>query len=86
MKVTRISLTFGWSSPDNVKVPDGKTLWKSSKGVLSPDTNVTLSWDNGEGITFYQDISIDDTFMFTVNQRVINNSKKSITSVSIWVN
>ena len=72
-------ITFGWSSPDNVKVPDGKTLWKSSKGVLSPDTNVTLSWDNGEGITFYQDISIDDTFMFTVNQRVLNNSKKSIT-------
>ncbi|MDB9915324.1 membrane protein insertase YidC [Alphaproteobacteria bacterium] len=72
-------VTFGWSSPDNVKVPDGKTLWKSSKGVLSPDTNVTLSWDNGEGITFYQDISIDDTFMFTVNQRVLNNSKKSIT-------
>ncbi|MDA9171386.1 membrane protein insertase YidC [Alphaproteobacteria bacterium] len=72
-------ITFGWSSPDNVKVPDGKTLWKSSKGVLSPDTNVTLSWNNGEGITFYQDISIDDTFMFTVNQRVLNNSKKSIT-------
>ena len=72
-------ITFGWSSPDNVKVPDGKTLWKSTKGVLSPDTNVTLSWDNGEGITFYQDISIDDTFMFTVNQRVLNNSKKSIT-------
>ena len=72
-------ITFGWSSPNNVKVPDGKTLWKSSKGVLSPDTNVTLSWDNGEGITFYQDISIDDTFMFTVNQRVLNNSKKSIT-------
>ena len=72
-------ITFGWSSPENVKVPDGKTLWKSSKGVLSPDTNVTLSWDNGEGITFYQDISIDDTFMFTVNQRVLNNSKKSIT-------
>ena len=42
-------ITFGWSSPDNVKVPDGKTLWKSSKGVLSPDTNVTLSWNNGEG-------------------------------------
>ena len=72
-------LEFGWSSPDGVKVPNGKTLWKASKAILSPDSNVTLSWDNGEGVVFYQDISIDDTFMFTVNQRVKNNSKKLIT-------
>ena len=72
-------LEFGWSSPDGVKVPNGKTLWKASKEILSPDSNVTLSWDNGEGVVFYQDISIDDTFMFTVNQRVKNNSKKLIT-------
>ena len=72
-------LEFGWSSPDGVKVPNGKTLWKASKAILSPDSNVTLSWDNGEGVVFYQDISIDDTFMFTVNQRVKNNSKNLIT-------
>ena len=72
-------LEFGWSSPDGVKVPNGKTLWKASKEILSPDSNVTLSWDNGEGVVFYQDISIDDTFMFTVNQRVKNNSKNLIT-------
>jgi YidC/Oxa1 family membrane protein insertase len=72
-------IEFGWSSPDGVKIPNGKTLWKASKQILSPDTNVTLSWDNGEGVVFYQDISIDDTFMFTVNQRVKNNSKNLIT-------
>ena len=72
-------IEFGWSSPDGVKIPNGKTLWKASKQILSPDTNVTLSWDNGEGVIFYQDISIDDTFMFTVNQRVKNNSKNLIT-------
>ena len=72
-------IEFGWSSPDGIKVPNGKTLWKSSKAILSPDSNVTLSWDNGEGVVFYQDISIDDTFMFTVNQRVKNNSKNLIT-------
>ena len=72
-------LEFGWSSPDGIKVPNGKTLWKASKEILSPDSNVTLSWDNGEGVVFYQDISIDDTFMFTVNQRVKNNSKNLIT-------
>ena len=69
---------FGWSSPDGIKVPNGNTLWKSSKEILTPETNITLSWDNGEGVLFFQDISVDDTFMFTVNQRVQNNSKNSI--------
>ncbi|MDC1357613.1 membrane protein insertase YidC [Pseudomonadota bacterium] len=72
-------IEHGWSSPDGIKVPNGKTLWKSSKSQLSPDTSVTLSWDNGEGIIFYQDISVDDTFMFTVNQRVKNKTKDVIT-------
>jgi len=72
-------IEHGWSSPDGLKVPNGKTLWKSSKNLLSPDTSITLSWDNGEGIIFYQDISVDDTFMFTINQRVKNNTNNAIT-------
>ena len=72
-------IEFGWSSPDGVKVPNGKTLWQSSSNLLTPEKTVTLKWDNGEGINFYQDISIDDTFMITVNQRVENSSAKSVT-------
>ena len=72
-------IEHGWSSPDGLKVPNGKTLWKSSKNLLSPDTSITLSWDNGEGIIFYQDISVDDTFMFTINQRVKNNTNNAVT-------
>jgi len=72
-------IEFGWSSPDGVKIPNGKTLWKSSSNLLTPDKNVTLKWNNGENITFYQDISIDDSFMITVNQRVENNSNKAVT-------
>jgi YidC/Oxa1 family membrane protein insertase len=72
-------IEHGWSSPDGLKVPNGKTLWKSSKNLLSPDTSITLSWDNGEGIIFYQDISVDDTFMFTINQRVKNNTTNAVT-------
>ena len=72
-------IEHGWSSPDGLKVPNGKTLWKSSKNLLSPDTSITLSWNNGEGIIFYQDISVDDTFMFTINQRVKNNTNNAVT-------
>ncbi len=72
-------IEFGWSSPDEVKVPNGKTLWQSSSKILTPDKTVTLKWNNGEGINFFQDISIDDTFMITVNQRVENSSAKPVT-------
>ena len=72
-------IEHGWSSPDGLKVPNGKTLWKSSINLLSPDTSITLSWNNGEGIIFYQDISVDDTFMFTINQRVKNNTNNAVT-------
>ena len=72
-------IEFGWSSPDGIKVPNGKSLWKSSSNILSPDKKITLKWNNGENITFYQDIRIDDSFMITVNQRVENNSNNSIT-------
>ena len=72
-------IEFGWSSPDGIKVPNGKSLWKSSSNILSPDKNITLKWDNGENITFYQDISVDDSFMITVNQRVENSSNNSVT-------
>ena len=71
-------IEFGWSSPDGVKVPNGKTLWQSPSNLLTPEKTVTLKWNNGEGINFYQDISVDDTFMITVNQRVENSSAKSV--------
>ena len=74
-------IQFGWMLAPNsnpIKVPDNKTIWKSSKQILTPDDDITLSWDNGEGVKFFQDISIDNTFMFTVNQRVVNNTKKVV--------
>ena len=33
---------------------------------------MTLSWDNGAGLTFQIVLSIDDNYMFTVDQRVKN--------------
>ena len=74
-------IQFGWMPGKNsngIKVPNNSTLWKTSKNNLSPDNSITLSWDNGQGIKFYQDISIDNTFMFTVNQRIVNTSNRTI--------
>ena len=65
----------GWLSPDGkTKVPDQHTLWQADKATLKPGDTVTLRWNNGEGVTFIQTISLDDQYMFTINQRVENHS------------
>ncbi len=69
---------FGWVSADT-KVPDANTVWTASNQTLTPKTPVTLSWQNSDNVKFIQELSLDENFMFTVNQRVENNSNKSAT-------
>lgn len=66
---------YGWSASEpNVKVPDNDTAWAASGDTLSPGKPVTLSWDNGQGLTFQLILSVDDNYMFAVDQRVQNNT------------
>jgi YidC/Oxa1 family membrane protein insertase len=71
---------FGWVSVDDLKVPDGNTLWRADRPSLHPSRPLTLSWDNPDGVRFIQVIAIDDNFMLTVTQKVENNSKKTIST------
>ncbi len=61
------------------KLPDPKTLWSAPDGaVLRPGQPVTLTWDNGEGLVFTRTISIDDEYVFAINQTVQNNSASAV--------
>ena len=55
-----------------MKLPDNDTVWTGSGGTLSAGHPVTLSWDNGAGLTFQITLSVDDDYMFTVQQSVKN--------------
>jgi YidC/Oxa1 family membrane protein insertase len=68
---------FGWigAPGSHVKLPGDSTPWKLVKGsVLSPNSPVTLQWDNGEGLVFTRNIAVDDQYMFTVSDAVTNNT------------
>ena len=73
---------FGWvggSPTDNQGVPGENSNWKQTGGTtLSPGKPVTLSWDNGKGLTFTRVISIDDKYMFTVADSVANKSGAAV--------
>ncbi len=65
------AIQFGWSSLDaGVKVPDDSSVWKATGGPLGPGHEVTLSWDNGAGLTFEIALAVDDNYMFDARQRV----------------
>ena len=70
---------FGWSADPAVKVPGPDTLWAASQTALAPGKPVRLSWDNGAGLLFALDLSIDENFMFDVKQTVENKTDKPVT-------
>jgi YidC/Oxa1 family membrane protein insertase len=64
---------FGWfSESKDVKLPDKDTVWQADSTALSPGQPATLSWDNGQGLTFTRKFEIDADYMFTVTDTVTN--------------
>lgn len=71
---------YGWLSLDNtVKLPNENTVWTVKGRQLTPDTPVVLEWNNGQGLKFIRKISLDNNYMFTLEQIVENNSGKNVT-------
>ncbi len=70
--------TYGWAPGGSLTiddVPGANTLWSVEDGAtLTPDTPVTLTWDNGSGLVFHRKIAIDENYLFTVTQSVENNT------------
>ena len=69
----------GWvSSSKNIDLPSSQTVWKvEGNEKLAPNQPVTLSWSNKQGINFKKIIKIDEKFLFSIDQTVINKSDKS---------
>jgi YidC/Oxa1 family membrane protein insertase len=59
----------------NVKIPNSNSIWSvSGNNKLTTESPIKLTWANDQVITFEKEISIDDKFLFTVKQRVINST------------
>lgn len=71
---------FGWVAADNnTKVPNNNTIWTVKGSALTPNSPLILEWNNGQGLKFIRKISVDDNYMFTIDQAVENNSGNKIT-------
>jgi YidC/Oxa1 family membrane protein insertase len=67
---------FGWTVGEGgapIAVPNAQTVWTAPAGAkLSPQSPVTLAWNNGAGVTFTLTYAIDADYMLTVSQGVSN--------------
>src|SRR5688572_25424501 len=68
---------FGWSG-QGVATPDANSVWAASAPALAPGKPVTLSWANPTGQRFELILSVDDGYMFTVRQRVVNGGSGAV--------
>lgn len=82
-----------WSLADGAPPPDaadpGPATEAGAEGgteeagdlvaTLTPESPVTLTWDNGAGLVFTRVISVDDKFMFTVTDTVTNSGEAAAT-------
>ena len=71
-------LDTGWVSPDSsIELPNNKSKWTADKSSIGVNDPVKITWTNSQNITFEKIITLDEHYLFSVDQRVINNSDKS---------
>ena len=72
-------LETGWvTNNKNIEMPNSDTLWViSGNSNLVPNNPVTIEWVNKQNITFKKKFSIDNQYLFTIDQSVKNNTENS---------
>ena len=65
------------TSDKNVEIPNSNSIWKvSGNNKLTDQSPIKISWTNDQGITFEKEIALDDKYLFTIKQSVINPTDK----------
>ncbi len=66
------------TSDKNIAIPNSDSMWKiNGNNKLTNESPIKLSWSNDQGITFEKEISIDDKYLFTIKQSVINSTNNN---------
>jgi len=68
---------FGWTA-EGAQTPDLNTVWQADSNLLAPGHPVTLSTQVPNGMRYQIKISVDDGYLFTVEQSAMNVSGKPV--------
>ena len=60
-----------------LKLSKQSSIWKvSGNNKLTDQSPIKISWTNDQGITFEKKIALDDKYLFSIKQSVINPTDK----------
>ncbi len=63
------------TSDKNIEIPNSESIWSVlGNKKLTQQSPVKLFWNNRQGIKFEKEISLDDKYLFTIKQSVINST------------
>jgi YidC/Oxa1 family membrane protein insertase len=71
-------IELGMLANDGVATPTATTRWQSTDSELTVDKPITLTWNNGAGLTFTRKIAVDEHFMFTITDSVKNHGSAAV--------
>ena len=75
-------VSFGWLKDKNAnfETPTSESEWKliSSSNTLRENNELEFEWSNNTGQIYRTSISLDENYLFSINQKIINNSNQEI--------
>ena len=70
----------GWLAAQGTKVPTTNTVWEAPEDAkLGVGKPITITWNNGAGLEFQRTISVDQDYLFTIEQTVKNTTSAPVT-------
>lgn len=78
---SRYFAQIGWlpaSQGGDVVLPDENSRWTANAQELTPKQPVTFSWKSNQNVEFRVHITLDENYMFSIRQEVVNNSGRDI--------
>jgi len=75
-------ISFGWLKDKNAnfETPTSESEWKliSSSNTLRENNELEFEWSNNTGQIYRTSISVDENYLFSINQKIINRSNQEI--------
>ena len=75
-------VSFGWLKDKNAnfETPTSESEWKliSTSNTLRENNELEFEWSNNTGQIYRTSIAVDENYLFSINQKIINNSGQEI--------
>ena len=70
---------FGWIGSDMEDLPNSSSIWSSNNSILEPGKPITMSYISDSDLEFKRIFAIDENYLITITDRVINKSSDEVT-------